>query len=194
MNFNKHIGSLAEDWTKRIKLYHIKVAGCVNRYLADKKDSFIVDCGCGVGCIGKILLDSGYKNFFGFDISAKKINKCRMLGINAAVGSIDNIPFESSKADCVICSEVLEHLEENVYEKAIDEIKRILKPSSYLIITFPTSGLTKWHIREISLSEIKEKFSEYNPIEIRETYGRLYSREEGKSSIFILFEKKYLEK
>lgn len=56
--------------------------------------------------------------------------------------SVNYLPFEDNKFGCVICEHVLEHLEEPA--KAIDEIKRVLKPKGLLILVVPFS----WPIHE----------------------------------------------
>ena len=51
-------------------------------------------------------------------------------------GSIHNLPFQDNELDVVICSEVLEHLED--YNKAIQEIHRVLKPGGYFLASVPS--------------------------------------------------------
>ena len=56
--------------------------------------------------------------------------------------SVNCFPFKDNKFGCVICEHVLEHVEEPA--KAIDEIKRVLKPKGLLILIVPFS----WPIHE----------------------------------------------
>lgn len=44
-------------------------------------------------------------------------------------------PFPDHSLDCVICSEVLEHVDD--FRPALDEISRILKPHAWLALTVP---------------------------------------------------------
>ena len=48
---------------------------------------------------------------------------------------IKNLPFASASFDCVICSEVLEHIPE--HENALKELVRILKPQGNLVVSVP---------------------------------------------------------
>lgn len=48
---------------------------------------------------------------------------------------IENLPFEDGSIDAIICLEVLEHVE-NPF-KAAYEIKRVLKPGGFLLLTTP---------------------------------------------------------
>jgi SAM-dependent methyltransferase len=52
------------------------------------------------------------------------------------VASIDNIPCRPGTFDCVICIDVLEHLEEE--EGAIKELVRVLRKGGKLIVTVPS--------------------------------------------------------
>lgn len=53
-------------------------------------------------------------------------------------GSGYELPFEDSSFDCVIISEVLEHLHED--DRAIDEISRVLRPGGLLALSVPREG------------------------------------------------------
>lgn len=48
---------------------------------------------------------------------------------------LQNIPFEENRFDVVISEEVMEHIED--YNKAMDEIYRVLKPRGFYIFTIP---------------------------------------------------------
>jgi len=48
---------------------------------------------------------------------------------------IENTGLESDSVDMIICNHVLEHV--NDYKKALNELKRIIKPNGKIIISFP---------------------------------------------------------
>ncbi len=52
-----------------------------------------------------------------------------------AAGDILRLPYKNGRFDLVICSEVLEHIEN--YLEALDEIVRVLKPGCNLVISVP---------------------------------------------------------
>ena len=54
---------------------------------------------------------------------------------NAVQASIDRLPTKSKKFNLIILTEVLEHLDDEIYIKAIEEIKRL--KGNYLLITVP---------------------------------------------------------
>jgi ubiquinone/menaquinone biosynthesis C-methylase UbiE len=51
------------------------------------------------------------------------------------VTSITAMSFDAASFDCVLCSEVLEHIPDD--EKAISELRRVLRPGGVLIATVP---------------------------------------------------------
>jgi len=53
--------------------------------------------------------------------------------------SVNCLPFEDNKFGCVICEHVLEHVEEP--QRALDGIRRVLKPGGLLIMIVPFSWL-----------------------------------------------------
>jgi ubiquinone/menaquinone biosynthesis C-methylase UbiE len=51
------------------------------------------------------------------------------------VTSITGMPFDAASFDCVLCSEVLEHVPDD--DKAVVELRRVLKPGGVLVVTVP---------------------------------------------------------
>jgi SAM-dependent methyltransferase len=85
----------------------------------------ILDLGCGI---------KPYKNYL--------VKNSQYVGMDETievwpdtVGQVDEIPFADEQFDSVLCTEVLEHLPEP--EKAIKEIKRVLKIGGFLYLTVP---------------------------------------------------------
>jgi SAM-dependent methyltransferase len=56
-----------------------------------------------------------------------------MLQANAV-----NLPFKEESFDIIICSELLEHLQDGMDKNALCEMARILKPGGRLLITVPS--------------------------------------------------------
>lgn len=52
-----------------------------------------------------------------------------------AVTSITDMSFDAASFDCILCSEVLEHIPDDA--KAVSELRRVLKPGGALIVTVP---------------------------------------------------------
>ena len=96
----------------------------------------LLDAGCGKGYIGESV--SKYCNsYYGLDLSfsAIKLAQKRLPHGSFLTGSLKNLPYKTNYFDCVICSEVIEHIPE--YKKAIKEISRVTKKGKYILITLP---------------------------------------------------------
>jgi len=100
--------------------------------------STILDNGCGSALISRSLAKKGY-HVTGLDFSDALLNLVpKTDNLSLVVGDSDKLAFEDNSFDCVICSEVLEHIKEN--SSAIKEISRILDKDGYAIITVPNWG------------------------------------------------------
>ncbi|HPA25369.1 MAG TPA: methyltransferase domain-containing protein [bacterium] len=90
------------------------------------------------------------------------------------VGDIHNLPFEDSSVDAIVCLAVLEHVENPI--KAVSEIKRVLKPGGFCLVTVPflyyyhaEKGYYKdyWRFTEDAVEFIFKDFSNIEKINIR---------------------------
>ena len=64
------------------------------------------------------------------------------LGVPLANASIYALPFCADSFDAAICSEVLEHLEDDV--AALREVRRVLRPGGTVAITVPNANYPFW--------------------------------------------------
>ena len=75
------------------------------------------------------------------DPSEGAINQLRDelgLGERAQVGYLQDMPFDDDSMDVIVISEVLEHLATTaMLEKALEEIKRVLRPGGRILGTVP---------------------------------------------------------
>lgn len=105
----------------------------------------ILDVGCGGGSLMVYLMKEGRFEIEGVDRSSSGVEHIvNNLGFRAHVGDIlnlSNIPDNSY--DMVICSEVMEHIEEEDWEQAVSELKRVSK--KYIITTNPYREKLKYH-------------------------------------------------
>jgi len=130
------------------------VLSYLQKVAKDKGNVKILDIGCGTGEVAV-----RYKKFgevYGIDISPKSIeeaernNRCDEY----FVGMAEDLPFNKSYFDIVICTEVIEHLMD--VERACSEINRVLKNTGYLIISTP-NPLSYLMIRRKIVEKIKRK-------------------------------------
>lgn len=94
------------------------------------------------------------------------------------VADSTQLPFKNKSFSCVICSEVLEHIEND--RKALQEIARVIKPSGSFIITFPhrhfyfaSDDRFVEHLRRYELSEMKDLLNgvELKPMLVQKVLG-----------------------
>ena len=90
----------------------------------------MLDIGSGISPIIEIN-----KNSYFFDLSKKSVEFMKSKGANAFVSDIKKTNFDNSFFDQIVCSEVLEHIDD--VNLALKELNRILKEEGELIITIP---------------------------------------------------------
>lgn len=109
--------------------------------LDDENADTVLDVGCG----NAFLLEKlKAKKSFGIDLSLNNITKAQrrlkdkghflLLRANA-----ESLPLEKAKFDTVICTEVIEHVQNP--ESVLKEIIRVLKEDGTFIITIPNDTL-----------------------------------------------------
>jgi len=123
-----------------------------------------IDIGCRTGTLAKAL-NNHFKYLVGIDISRPAIDEATRSfpSGNFYVADItDLMSLPKTLFDVAICSDVLEHIEEDV--TALQNTNRILKPDGYLILTTP-SGMKNWtrhddwahHVRRYEPDELQKK-------------------------------------
>jgi len=122
-----------------------------------KKD-VVLDAGCGSGRFLS-LLSPFVKEIHGIDISeeALKIAKTiKATNVKIEKGSILKIPYKNGVFDKVICIDVIEHIKND--EKALKEIKRVLKSNGEGVIYFVAGKLNPkiGHVYTYSVKEIQK--------------------------------------
>ena len=102
----------------------------------------ILDAGCGTGTFSRELVLRGFK-VTGVDTDNEAIKSCinnmQQLNLDYPVikeSIMDLKSFEDESFDVIISTDVIEHVQSP--EKAISELKRVLKKDGQLIITVPT--------------------------------------------------------
>jgi dolichol-phosphate mannosyltransferase len=94
-----------------------------------------------VGCGSSVILQN-LNQAVGLDIRHAKMRYMRRYGVPVVTGSIYALPFPDRSMDCVICSEVIEHIPPD--PKIFTELDRVLQPGGLLILGTPDYATWLW--------------------------------------------------
>ena len=108
---------------------------CLIESLKDIKEGKVLDVG-SERYGNRFLLNNFKGEYITVDID-RKANP-------DVIASVEDLPFKDNNFDIILCLEVLEHVK--VPEKAINEMRRVLKKNGKLIISIPF--LTPIHMEE----------------------------------------------
>lgn len=118
------------------------VRNLLRRYRAQKP---MLDAGCGTG----LNLASMPAGSTGIDLNPRNLALIRQRLPQQTVveGDIEAMPFADASFATVVCTEVLEHVP--YPDKALAEMRRVLKPGGLLIGSVPCRSLI-WKLRFLS--------------------------------------------
>lgn len=182
--YENHDWSTIDNKSISLKIKHILA-------FSPKDVNSIIDIGCGNGIITNALQETF--DVTGVDRSHKALENLKTKKILA---SAESIPVDDNSFEIVLSSELLEHLEDEIFYKAIDEMKRISK--KYILLSVPNrENLDKnliqctkckfiynrsSHFRSFSKSQLENHFSEYDLLKFAELgapirhYNRILSK------------------
>lgn len=110
-----------------------------------KPQNVVLDAGCGTGRHLRQLLNIPDLKIIGIDKSIEALHEALTsletipdavsVDYLISIADISRLPFADTSFDCIICSEVLEHIPE--HELALREMVRVLKPQGTLVVSVP---------------------------------------------------------
>jgi ubiquinone/menaquinone biosynthesis C-methylase UbiE len=108
--------------------------------LDPKSDDIVLDAGCGTGANFRILSPL-VKKIVGLDFSEaqlrraeKRVNAEKISNIKLLLGSVAQIPFPDNSFDKVVCTSVLQYLNDDECETTFKEMIRACKNEGTIII------------------------------------------------------------
>ena len=105
-------------------------------------DRSVLDCGAGGNCPPLALFSEfGYKTY-GIELSDPQIEAANIfskehnLELNISKGDIRKLPFEDESISFIYSYNTIFHMKKEDITKAVNEIKRVLKPGGICLINF----------------------------------------------------------
>jgi SAM-dependent methyltransferase len=121
----------------------------------------VLDVGVGAGqLLNALRKNEMIAEVHGIDIKLHSKFKKLDDRIHVHLGSVDQLPFEDNQFQNVICMEVLEHVEKEVFLKGVDELRRVCRDRLFMTVPFKEpEPLPKFH----KLRFEKEDLDQYFP-------------------------------
>ncbi len=147
----------------------------------------ILDVGCGANLTYDIALAAEQKTVWGVDFTLNFLRMApRHPRLTLAQANAAALPFRSETFDAAICSETVEHIEDD--RAVVAEIARVLKPDGLLFFTVPNLWnasrliemvrtrafavrLMEGHIREYSTSQAARLLSPWFDVQHHHPVG-----------------------
>jgi SAM-dependent methyltransferase len=172
----------ADIWRR----YRLEViAHCINSAVLE---GLLLDIGCNDCSIIRFLSSGCYK-YLGVDLSISALKEGKPQ--ERIQGDACFLPIKDSTVDIVICSEIIEHLEQP--HSMLEEIARVLKPNGKLVISTPNKESIFLQIQNLlpiprfhDWKYVESHFQVYSPKEfdaLLEKHG-FTIREKAKSIAF----------
>jgi 2-polyprenyl-6-hydroxyphenyl methylase/3-demethylubiquinone-9 3-methyltransferase len=99
----------------------------------------VLDIGSGGGFLAATLADAGY-NVVGIDPAMSAVRSAAQhVPASFVLGAGETLPFTNDSFEAVVCSEVLEHVDD--IDAVIAEVGRVLHPGGVLIFSLPNRTL-----------------------------------------------------
>lgn len=135
---NSDSWTMVEDYKNNPRLVHKFYEGNRINFLRRKgylnSNSRVLDVGCSTGMFLRVLVDQGYENVVGVDVSIEQVTHCREVNKIRAFRDLAEIPA-GEEFDLVSLYAVLEHTP-NPATVLEQSVKR-LKPGGHLIVDVP---------------------------------------------------------
>lgn len=163
---------LREEYLEEARLAFYGEVGEICAELGPRR---IIDVGCGTGhllaaIVGRIPPP---QRIVGVDFSTAAIERLRLLLPEAEgfVGDIFELPFPESCFDTVVCTEVLEHLDDPGGALAV--LRYLCEPGGHILITVPDGERDSYagHVNFWSFDEFAGFVSDVGSSTVRRTRG-----------------------
>lgn len=175
--------------TGKIRLEHLHRYATVTNLIKDRE---VLDVACGEGYGSSYMADFA-RGVIGVDVSAEAIDHAartyKKSNLSFIEGNAAELEFSDNSFDVVVSFETVEHLAEQ--SEMIAEIRRVLRPGGFLIISSPNRPVyseesdepNEFHVKELDFDEfdklLKEQFTTVNYYGQRMLMGSVIQSFEG---------------
>jgi len=109
-------------------------------------DAEILDVGTSTGTNLRLLRDLGFARITGVDQSPDAVRFCAEKGLGTVqLGDIRALQLPDRHFDLVLATDVIEHVDDDL--AALRELRRVLRPGGYLLLTVPAFHLL-WGLQD----------------------------------------------
>lgn len=129
---NKELYDQKAVWKQDIQYGQKRLFSTIREYFP-RNARTVLDAGCGDGKLWSFLPEK--VNITGIDGSVEVALGGRSSSAKQVKGILESMPFASQSFDLVLCTDVLEHLEDDSEEEAWQEIFRVSR--QYVMIAVP---------------------------------------------------------
>ncbi len=147
----------------------------------------VLDLGIGTA-YGASYLSTVAASVTGIDIDAQAVaeaeSRYHAPNLTFLFGDLASLNFDSGSFDAVVMFEVIEHIAPDDQAALLEEIRRVLKPGGFLLISTPDHERTKefaevnpYHIGELTAPELQ------NLLQAQFPYTEIYFQEINAASI-----------
>lgn len=111
----------------------------IKPHLPESKNATILDIACGTGTLLRYIQELGYENSSGIDLGDQQLKIAQERGVrNVVKGNFfDVLSAEGGQFDCIIASQVIEHLYKSEALSAMELISRRLVPGGRALVMTP---------------------------------------------------------
>lgn len=99
-----------------------------------------------VGCGSSTIIGALPRGSVAMDVLLRKLRYARIFSAHRVQGSGFHLPIKSGSFECVLCSQVIEHVPKN--EGFLEELIRVLKPGGALVLGTPDYANWQWRFIE----------------------------------------------
>jgi SAM-dependent methyltransferase len=132
----------------------------LQKYAPKKKDSRILDAGCGTGGVFNLL--AKYGRVYGVDQSIEAVGfaKSKHIAQEVLLSSISDLPYHDNSFDIIVCLDVLYHARSgHEHLDPVSEFYRVLRPEGTLITREPAYNWLRGHQDKIVWT--KRRYKKY---------------------------------